>query len=66
MNTINENKKFVTIREICELLGIKPTTAYLWSLSGKLPVYKVGRLNRYRVDEVLKVFGVKDDVFLKS
>jgi len=65
MDTINE-KRFITIREVCDLLGIKRSTVYQWTLAGKLPVHKVGRLNRYRVDEVLRVFEVKDDVFPKS
>ena len=66
MDTNLEQKKLVGIKMICDLLGIKRSTAYQWTLTGKLPVHKIGRLNRYRVDEVLKIFGVKDDVFPKS
>jgi excisionase family DNA binding protein len=61
-----EQKKLVDIKTVCDLLGIKRSTAYQWSLAGKLPTHKIGRLNRFRIDEVLKVFGVKDDVFPKS
>jgi excisionase family DNA binding protein len=59
MDTINE-KRFITIREVCELLGVKPSTVYQWTLAGKLPVHKVGRLNRYKMDEILDLFKVNN------
>jgi len=55
-----EQKKLVDIRAVCDLLGIKRSTAYQWSLAGKLPTHKVGRLNRYRIDEVLQLFESHD------
>jgi len=60
MDTKINEKRFVTVREVCELLCIKPSTAYQWTLVGRLPVHKVGRLNRYRVDEILDLFKVDE------
>lgn len=61
-----DTMRLVGIDTICDLLGIKRSTAFQWSLTGKLPVHKVGRLNRYRVEEVLRAFGVDDGAFSKS
>jgi len=60
MDTNLEQKRLVGIKMICDLLGIKRSTAYQWTLTGKLPVHKIGRLNRYRIDEVLQFFESHD------
>ena len=43
-----EKKELLTIKEVAEMLGMKPTTIYVWAQSGKLPAIKMGRTWRFR------------------
>ncbi len=61
MNINIEEKRFVDVTTISNLLGLKKGTIYLWTSTGRLPVHKVGRLNRYRINEVLEVFKSQNE-----
>ena len=45
-------KKFFTIDELSDYLNIKKSTLYSMVESGKLPHYRIGRLIRFKQDDV--------------
>ncbi len=45
-------KAYLNIVELSEYLNVKPSTLYLKVASGDLPHYRVGRLIRFRKDEI--------------
>jgi excisionase family DNA binding protein len=45
-------KVFLTINEISEYLNLKRSTVYSMVEAGELPHYKIGRLIRFKQDEV--------------
>ena len=42
----------LTVPEVADLLRVQESTVYTWAESGALPVYRVGRLLRFRSSEV--------------
>ena len=42
----------LTIREVSQLLHIKPSTLYAWAAQGRLPCFKIHGLVRFRRDEI--------------
>lgn len=40
--------QFYTVKEICEILKIKPLTVYRWLKAGKLKALKIGK--NYRIE----------------
>lgn len=44
--------EFVSAEKLSEIFGIKEKTFYMWARSRKIPSYKVGRLVRFKVEEV--------------
>lgn len=49
MNAANE---LLTVDEVAEFLRVKPSTVYEWAKQGKIPASKVGRLWRFRREDV--------------
>ncbi len=51
-----EVPKLLTDKETAALLGLKTSSLAVWRCSGKypLPFVKVGRLVRYKLDDVLR------------
>ena len=45
-------RKLVDIKQISEMLGVKPATIYKWVQHGKIPSYKIEGLVRFDPDEV--------------
>lgn len=52
---------FVTVDEVAEILGVSRTLIYEKSAAGVIPCVKVGRLNRYRVSEVIAALSQEAD-----
>jgi excisionase family DNA binding protein len=46
------DKGFLTVNEVSEYLSVKPSTLYLMVESGELPHYRIGRLIRFKKDDV--------------
>lgn len=49
---IISEERWLSVEEITEYLGIKRDTAYKWIADNKLPAHKVGRLWKFKKDEV--------------
>ncbi|MBU8934887.1 MAG: helix-turn-helix domain-containing protein [candidate division Zixibacteria bacterium] len=45
-------KKLLTLNELAETLGVKPATVYKWTHLGTIPYIKVGRLVRFREEDI--------------
>jgi len=44
--------RYLTKKEVCEMLGVTLPTLYRWDKSGYLPGIRFGRKVRYRLSEV--------------
>jgi len=44
------DREFLTVREVCELLRIHPTTVYKLVKQGKIPSFRIGSYWRFRTD----------------
>jgi len=42
----------LTIREVSQLLNIKPSTLYLWAAQGRMPCFKLQGLVRFRREDL--------------
>jgi excisionase family DNA binding protein len=42
------SEKFLTAKQVCELLGINRKTLHLWCQSRKIPYFQAGRTIRFR------------------
>jgi len=49
----DQNNKLIEAKDVAEILNVKLTTVYTWALEGYLPAFKLGKLVRFRRDEVL-------------
>jgi len=45
-------KSFLNSKEISEYLGIKENTVYAWVHKRQIPFYKVGRLVKFKQDQI--------------
>jgi len=45
-------KQFLNIKETALYLGIKGSTIYSWVHTKQIPYYKIGRLVKFRVEEI--------------
>jgi excisionase family DNA binding protein len=45
-------KTFLNAAQLCEYLNLKPSTVYLKVATGDLPHYRIGRLIRFRKEEI--------------
>ena len=45
-------KKWLTVKEAAEYIGVAVNTIYVWLREGKLVRYKVGGITRIKVDEL--------------
>jgi excisionase family DNA binding protein len=52
-------RALVTVDVLAERLGIKTQTVYLWVRQKLIPFYRVGRLVKFELDEVLAHFKVE-------
>ena len=44
--------ELLTVDEVAAFLRVKPATVYEWAKDGKIPASKIGRLWRFRRDDV--------------
>ena len=51
MNTRNRDP-WLSVLEIADHLGVKPTSIYKWTTRKGRPAHKLGRLWKFKVDEV--------------
>jgi len=47
-----DKNRWLSVEEIASYLGIKKETVYAWVAKKEMPSHKVGRLRKFRVDEV--------------
>lgn len=52
-----EDLQFMTARQLAEFLRVQPQTVYRWGKRGLIPVYRVGRTNRYSKVDVMRYLG---------
>lgn len=45
-------QRWLSVEEIAEYLGIKRETVYKWTYEKDIPAHKVGRLWKFKIDEV--------------
>lgn len=46
------NDRWLSVSEIAVYLGIKPPTVYKWIERNAMPAHKVGRLWKFRTNEI--------------
>ncbi len=44
--------RWFSLEEIAEYLGVKPDTLYKWIYRKKMPAHKVGKLWKFRKEEI--------------
>lgn len=49
----NEPPRYLTLKEVAELLRVKPRTIYAWVSDNRIPFERKGSLLRFRLDAVL-------------
>ncbi len=66
------DQEFLTLAELAQRLNMKPKTLYVRVSEGDLPYYRIGRLIRFRRDEIdrwlenQRAGGVKETVRVKT
>ena len=48
------DNRWLSVEEIAAYLGFKRETLYKWLAEKNMPAHKVGRLRKFRIDEVDK------------
>lgn len=48
-------KTWLTVDEVCEYLDISPATVYRWAREGTLPRHKVGKVTRFKKEDIDKL-----------
>jgi excisionase family DNA binding protein len=49
-----DDRDILTVREICELLQVHPSTIYKLIRQGKIPSFRIGRDWRFRKDVIMR------------
>lgn len=44
--------KIITIKELSEIINVKPKTIYQWAESGQIPCLKINRLVRFDMERI--------------
>ena len=44
--------RWLSVEEIAQYLGVQPDTVYKWVNRKKMPVHRVGRLLKFKPDEI--------------
>ncbi len=44
--------RWLTVEEVCHMLGLKRSRIYYMTHSGLIPHYKIGQTLRFRLDEI--------------
>ena len=53
MSDDKKQPKLLEAHDVAEMLNVKLSTVYTWVLEGYLPAIKLGKLVRFKLDEVL-------------
>lgn len=53
------NDQLLTIEELADHLGVKPSWVIKAGAKGEIPSYKIGKYRRFKLDEVLAVLKAK-------
>ena len=59
MRPMASDREFLTVREVCELLRIHPTTVYKLVKQGKIPSFRIGSYWRFRTDVIERCMAEK-------
>jgi excisionase family DNA binding protein len=51
--TDNKPRDLVTQKEVAALLNVHPITVGRWTTAGLIPCYRVGRILRYKLSDIL-------------
>jgi excisionase family DNA binding protein len=51
--TDNKPRDLVTQKEVAALLNVHPITVSRWTVAGLIPCYRVGRILRYKLSDIL-------------
>jgi excisionase family DNA binding protein len=54
MNPMESRNEILTIKEICDLLQVHPTTIYKLVRKGKIPSFRIGTDWRFRRDLIMR------------
>jgi excisionase family DNA binding protein len=46
--------KLITIKEVSELLNVKPSTVYQWAELGQIPCFKLNGCLRFDIEDIMK------------
>ena len=49
------SEEFITKKQVCELLKVKPMTIYRWEKVGKIDTYGIGKIRLYKKAEILNL-----------
>lgn len=50
----NQKVKLLSIKEVSEILNVKPATLYQWAELGQIPCIKLNGALRFDIDEIMK------------
>ena len=60
-------RRFLSVQDSAEYLGLAPKTLYTWAERGTIPAYKLGRLWRFDREELDRfVRGANNEVYIQS
>ncbi len=45
-------RRFFSVNEIAEYLGVEASTIYAWVHTRQIPFYKIGRLVKFKQDQI--------------
>jgi excisionase family DNA binding protein len=51
--TDNKPRDLITQKEVAALLNVHPITVGRWTTAGLIPCYRVGRILRYKLSDIL-------------
>ena len=49
---LEKDKGFITLKEVCHLIGVKKATVYQWKCHGKIPSHKRGKFLMFNLEEI--------------
>ena len=46
--------KLITIKEVSEMISVKPSTLYQWAELGQVPCFKINGSLRFDIEDIMK------------
>ena len=56
-----DDREVLTVKEVCDLLRVHPTTLYKMARQGKIPSFRVGNEWRFRKDAIMRWLSEKSE-----